>query len=210
MKPACMQQHVEKKSPNLVLLVRPVDEDWVDGNTWIWWIRYQMVNEDHDFDNRHQHDEVRRRPALECVCIIFAVSMMWKHFVRQTLNHPWSKTNSYATTRLRINNRNLLFHERLFFRHNVKVIDRVNFPIPLVCCAFETKRAIWSHAWWSCESHVFFFWFGTAETKTKEIGVTIKTIVFQLNENETASGAESSLLYFFVNQPDSATDTVGN
>lgn len=36
----------------------------------------------------------------------------------------------------------LLLHERLFLRHNMKVINGVNFSIALVCSALETERTI--------------------------------------------------------------------
>jgi hypothetical protein len=47
-----------------------------------------MINEHDNFNDRHQHDEVRWRPAFECVGIVFPVTVMWEHFIGEELNEP--------------------------------------------------------------------------------------------------------------------------
>lgn len=70
-----------------MLLIRPINENRVDGNTCIGWICNQVIHKTHYFDYRDEHDKVRWRPAFESVCIVFPITMMWKHFVGQAFNH---------------------------------------------------------------------------------------------------------------------------
>jgi hypothetical protein len=42
-----------------------------------------VIHEHDNFDDRHEHDEVGWRPALECVSVVLPVTVMWEHFVGQ-------------------------------------------------------------------------------------------------------------------------------
>ena len=53
-----------------------------------------MINEHDNFYNRYEHDEIRRRPTFECVCVVFPVAVMREHFVGQEFNKPKGGKNN--------------------------------------------------------------------------------------------------------------------